>query len=63
MCGKKILIFKKQYVYLNIRECDVRKKLKTDLEMQKFFETVEVKGISDIKLLIKKDKKFRSNKT
>ena len=59
----KILIFKKQYVYLNIRECDVRKKLKTDLEMQKFFETVEVKGISDIKLLIKKDKKFRSNKT
>ena len=41
----------------------MRKKLKTDLEMQKFFETVEVKGISDIKLLIKKDKKFRSNKT
>ena len=30
--------------------------------MQKFFETVEVKGISDIKLLIKKDKKLRSNK-
>ena len=59
----KNLIFKKHYVYLNIRECDVRKKLKTDLEMQKFFETVEVKGISDIKLLIKKDKKFRSNKT
>ena len=30
--------------------------LKSDFEMQKFFKTVEVKGASDIKLLIKKEK-------
>ena len=30
--------------------------LKSDFEMQKFFKTVEVKGASDIKLLIKKNK-------
>ena len=36
---------------------------KSDFEMQKFFKTVEVKGVSDIKLFIKKRQKFRSNKT
>ena len=30
--------------------------LKSDFEMQKFFKTVEVKGVSDIKLLIKINK-------